>query len=117
MSDQPRYLSPSTIKSLWQEYRVYDERLELDSIYGLISIPFEQIESIEVRESDVTGLLKGDLQLKNFRPAFKLDWANFLEHIVIDKSEGFFRRILITPDDPEAFKAALDAAMAAYASR
>lgn len=88
----------------------------MDTIYGMISIPFEQIESIEVRQSDATVPLKGDLQLKNFRPAFKLDWANFLEHVVIDKSEGFFRRILITPDDPGEFKSALNAAMAAFSS-
>ena len=37
--------------------------------------------------------------------------ANFLEHIVIDKSDGVFRRILITPDDPGAFKASLDDAL------
>jgi hypothetical protein len=114
VSDKPLYVSPSTVKSLWQEYRVFADRLELDSLYGLISIPFEQIETIELRESDVAGLLKGDLQLRNFRPALKLDWANFLEHIVIDKAEGVFRRILITPDDPSAFKRSLDGALEAY---
>jgi len=114
MSDKPNYVSPSTVKSLWQEYRIFADRRELDSLYGLISIPFDQVETIELRESDVAGLLKGDLQLKNFRPAFKLDWANFLEHIVIDKSEGVFRRVLITPDDPPAFKQSLDDALAAF---
>ncbi len=114
MPDKPNYVSPSTIKSLWQEYRVFADRLELDTHYGLISVPFEQVEMIELRESDVGGLLKGDLQLRNFRPAFKLDWANFLEHIVIDKSEGVFRRILLTPDDPPAFKRCLDDALAAF---
>lgn len=69
MSDNPSYVSPSTVKSLWQEYRIFADRLELDTLYGLISIPFEQIETIELRESDVGGLPKGDLQLRNFRPA------------------------------------------------
>ncbi len=114
MSEKPNYVSPSTVKSLWQEYRIFANRLELDTLYGLISIPFEQVETIELRESDVSGLLKGDLQLRDFRPALKLDWANFLEHIVIDKSEGVFRRVLITPDDPPAFKQSLDDALAAF---
>ena len=111
MSDEPVYVSPSTVKSLWQEYRIYADRLEFDTIYGHMSIPFDQVERIDLRESDVAGLMRGDLQLHNFRPALKLDWANFLEHIVIDKSDGVFRRVLITPDDPGAFKASLDEAL------
>lgn len=111
------YKSPSTVKSLWQEYRIYEDRVELDTHVGLFTVPFDQIERIELRESDVAGLLKGDLQLRNFRPAWKLDWANFLEHIVIDKTGTWVRRLLITPDDPAAFKEALDTAMAAYAER
>jgi len=85
--------------------------MEFDTIYGKMDIPFEQVERIDLRQSDVVGLMQGDLQLRNFRPALKLDWANFLEHIVIDKSDGVFRRVLITPDDPAAFKAALDGAL------
>ncbi len=111
MSDEPIYVSPSSVKSLWQEYRIYADRLEFDTMYGQMSVPFDQVERIDLRESDVAGLMRGDLQLRNFRPALKLDWANFLEHIVIDKSDGVFRRILITPDDPAAFKASLDDAL------
>ena len=70
-----------------------------------MSIPFEHIERVTVSESDVKGLLKGDLKLKGFRPALKLDWANFVEHVVLDKREGFVRRVLFTPDDSTAFKA------------
>ena len=114
MSDEPIYVSSSTVKSLWQEYRIFANRVELDSMFGLISIPLEHIETVDLRESDVSGLLKGDLGLKDFRPALKLDWANFLEHIVIDKSEGFCRRVLITPDDPDAFNQALKRALAAF---
>lgn len=114
MSDEPLFVSPSTVKSLWQEYRIFADRLELDSMFGLISIPFEHIETVDLSDSDVSGLLKGDLGLKNFRPAFKLDWANFMEHVVIDKTEGFFRRVLITPDDPSAFNQELNDALMAF---
>ena len=108
MSNTPTYTSESTAKSLWQEYRIYDDRLEFDTLLGRLAIPLEQVERVAVSESEVKGLLKGDLHLKGFRPALKLDWANFLEHVVLDKSTGHLRRILFTPNDPPAFKRALD---------
>ena len=114
MSDNPIYTSESTVKSIWQEYRIYDNRLEFDTQFGMMTVPFEHIESVEILTSDVSGLLQGDLRLKNFRPSIKLDWANFLEHIVLDKSKGYVRRLLFTPDDLEAFKSALDGALARY---
>ncbi|NOY88280.1 MAG: hypothetical protein GXO93_02675 [FCB group bacterium] len=114
MSNAPLYTSKSTVKSLWQEYRIYDNRIEFDTLFGQMTVPFENIESVTVSESDVKGLLKGDLHLKNFRPALKLDWANFLEHVVLDKSEGYVHRLLFTPDNPQEFKNALDDALAHY---
>ena len=114
MSDTPIYTSKSTVKSLWQEYRIYDDRIEFDTLFGRMTVPFDHIERADVSESEVKGLLKGDLHLKNFRPALKLDWANFLEHVVLDKREGRIRRVLFTPDDPEAFMRALDEALTRY---
>jgi hypothetical protein len=114
MSDTPIYTSKSTVKSLWQEYRLYADRAEFETPFGRMTIPFDQIERVEVSESEVKGLMRGDLHLKGFRPAFKLDWANFLEHVVLDKSEGILRRVLFTPEDPEGFKTALEQALAAY---
>lgn len=112
MANKFIYTSPCTAKSLWQEYTVYSDRVELKTHLGTLVVPFSEIERIEVRESDVKGLMRGELQLKNFRPALKLDWANFVEHVVIDKSEGKIRRILFTPDDPAKFKSALEKALA-----
>ena len=80
----------------------------------MMTVPFEHIEEVVILESDVKGLLQGDLRLKNFRPAIKLDWANFLEHVVLDKSKGHVKRLLFTPDDLDAFKNALDEALAQY---
>ncbi len=117
MSELPIYTSKSSVKSLWQEYRIYQDRLEFGTLFGQMTIPFEQVESVEVSESDLKGLLKGDLKLKGFRPALKLDWANFLEHVVLDKSQGRLRRVLFTPDEPKAFKSALDEALARFRER
>lgn len=114
MSEKAIYTSASSVKSLWQEYRIYDNRVEFDTLLGKMTIPFAHIERINISESEVKGLLKGDLHLKNFRPALKLDWANFLEHVVLDKNEGFIQRVLFTPDDPVAFKKALEMSLARY---
>jgi hypothetical protein len=114
MSGALIYTSKSSVKSLWQEYRLYEDRLEFSTLFGHMTIPLEQVERVEVSESELKGLLKGDLHLKNFRPALKLDWANFVEHVVLDKSAGRIRRVLFTPDDPHAFKSALDEALARF---
>ena len=111
MQKNAMYTSSCTAKSLWQEYSIYSDRVELRTHFGMLVVPFSEIERVEVRDSDLKGLMQGELQLKGFRPALKLDWANFVEHVVIDKSEGVIRRILFTPDDPAAFKQALDKAL------
>ncbi len=117
MSETQIFASRGTAKSLWQEYRIYDGRVEFDTRFGKLTVPFDQIERVEISESEVKGLLRGDLHLKNFRPALKLDWANFLEHVVLDKSQGCVRRILFTPEDLEAFTSALRNALARYRDR
>jgi len=117
MSNKPVYISKSTIKSLWQEYRIYDDHVEFNTLFGRMVVPLDQIERVEVSESEIKGLLKGDLHLKNFRPALKLDWANFLEHVVLDKKEGHIRRILFTPDDLAVFKRVLDEAVTRFRER
>ena len=114
MSDEAIYTSKSTVKSLWQEFRLYDDRIEFDTHFGMMTIPLAHIEQVDISESEVKGLLKGDLHLKNFRPALKLDWANFIEHVVLDKSKGYVRRVLFTPDDLDAFKSAVESTLDKY---
>ncbi len=111
MNDTPLYVSPSTARSLWQEYRIYADRVEFATLLGTLTVPFESIESADVAGSDMVALLKGDLRLKNFRPALKLDWANFQEHVVLDKRDGSIHRILFTPENPAEFIEALRRAM------
>ena len=113
MSDTAIHTSKSTVKSLWQEYRIYDDHLEFDTLFGQMKIPFEDIEKAEVSESEIQGLFKGDLHLR-YTPALKLDWANFVEHVVVDKREGSLRHILFTPEDPAAFVSALNEALTRF---
>ena len=108
MNDKVLYRSKSTFKSLWQEYRIYRDHVEFATHFGTVKIPFEVIESVQVKESDVKGLFKGDLQLRGFKPALKIDWANFQEHVILDKKEGFCKRFLFTPENPQEFKEVLE---------
>ena len=114
MSEEALYTSKSTLKSLWQEYRIYKDHIEFSTHFGIVSITFDSIERLEVQESDVKGLLKGDLKLKGFRPAIKIDWANFQEHVVLDKNEGFCKRFLFTPENPSEFKEVLEKLLMEY---
>ena len=114
MSEEALYVSKSIAKSLWQEYRIYKDRVEFSTHFGNMIIPFDAIESVEVRESDIKGLFRGDLQLKGFKPALKLDWANFQEHVVLDKKSGFCRRFLFTPENPQEFKTVLEKHLREY---
>jgi hypothetical protein len=114
MGDEAIYTSKSTAKSLWQEFRLYDDRIEFDTHFGMMVVPLAHIERVDISESEVKGLLRGDLHLKDFRPALKLDWANFVEHVVLDKNKGYVRRLLFTPDDLEAFKSAVEGALERY---
>ena len=116
MADEPIYISQSSAKSIWQEYRIYEDRLEFGTLLGTMSVPFDQIETIEVAPSDLSTLLHGKLTLKNFRPALKLDWANLVEHVVIDKSSGMLHRVLFTPENPKEFLETLERALGRYRS-
>jgi len=111
MKKEVIYVSKSNLKSLWQEYRIFTDHLEFATLAGDIIIPFEQVEKVSLSESEIKGMFRGDLHLKDFRPALKLDWANFVEHVVLDRSGGRVKRILFTPEDPRAFISALDKAM------
>jgi hypothetical protein len=111
MADVPLYTSPCAARSLWHEYRVYPDRVELDTLTGTLTVPFDQVEGVHVADSYLQGVR---LQLRGLRPGVKLDLADFYQHVVLDKASGLFRHVAFTPDDPAAFRAALEAAVAAY---
>ena len=110
MSEPAVYTSRSTAKSLWHEYRIYDDRVELDTAWGTMTVPFEQIQRTEVSPPHLTaeGLR---LHFHPFLPALKLDWADFTQHVFLDRDTGLLRRVEFTPENPAEFKGALDAAL------
>jgi hypothetical protein len=94
MNDALLYKSKRTAKSLWQEYRIYRDRLELQSwiLFHTFVVPVNEIQAVEVRPS---GLIWG----------VKLDNCNFCRHVLLIKKSGllFTKHIGFTPDDPDKF--------------
>ena len=44
----------------------------------------------------------------------KLDWADFYQHVVLDKATVRVRHLAFTPDNPETFRATLEAALTRF---
>ena len=117
MSDKAIYTSDSTIGSLWQKYEIFEDKVVFHTHLGDLEISFDNIAAVKASESDVKGLFTGTLELKSLVPALKIDWANFVEHVVIDKREGMIKRLLFTPENPAEFVSTLESALAKYKQR
>lgn len=103
--EKPRFVSRPTIKSVWQEYRIFGDRLELDMhVLGTVRVPLEDISAVSVRPAGVIfDLLRGDYGLKDLLRTLKLDLADLNEHITIEREKGVFRQFRLTPEDPAEF--------------
>jgi len=92
MNNTPLYKSKRTAKSLWQEYRIYRDRLELQSwlLFHTVVVPVNEIRAVEVRPS---GVIWG----------VKLDNCNFCRHVLLTKKSDLFKRIGFSPGEPDKF--------------
>jgi hypothetical protein len=106
MNGAPIYISGRTGKSLWQEYRIYRDRLELQCWLALhtLVIPAGAISKIEVRPSFFSGR-------KGFIWGVKIDNCDFCRHVLLTQKSGLFKRIGFSPDDPDKFAAACQSIM------
>lgn len=113
-NETPLYVSQPTAKSIWQEYRLYADRLEIDSVpWGLVKVPLSDIRQVTLRPPMmVLDVFRGDYGLRELLRTVKLDMSDLAEHVAIEKT-GFWKQIRITPHNPEEFKQAVDAALAA----
>ena len=102
MDERPLYESRRLFRNLWQQYRIYADRVEL-SLFGKAKIiAADDIVDVEVREPPVIGdLLRGKGFAYSF--ALKMDLADFFRHVAIHRRSGWIKHIRVTPDDPEEF--------------
>jgi len=92
MNPIPLYASKRTAKSLWQQYRICRDRLELQSwfLFRTFVVPADEIQAVEINPP---GIIWG----------VKLDNCNFCRHVSLKKKSGLFKRIGFIPDDPDKF--------------
>jgi len=105
MNDTPIYISQRTAKSLWHQYRIYRDRLELQSwlFFHTFVVPADEIQAVEVRPPVVLAdVFRGKGFLFAFW-AFKIDNADCCRHVAIKRKSGFMKRIRFSPDDAEKF--------------
>ena len=96
--EQPVYVSCRTPAGLWQEYRIYPDRLELQSwaFFHTVIIPANDILEIEVRPS-LSGGRKG------ITWGIKLDMTDLCRHVLVRRKSGFWKHIAFTPDNADEF--------------
>jgi hypothetical protein len=100
--DQPLYVSKRLFRNLWQQYRIYTDRIELRSCVGRKVIRAEDIVDVEVRPPVVIGdLFRGKGFVQSF--ALKLDLADLFHHVAIHRRSGWIKHLRFTPDDPDMF--------------
>jgi hypothetical protein len=98
MDDAPLYTSKRRARNLWQRYRIYPGRIELQAWFLLhtLVVPADEIRGIEVRPSALRGRNK-------FVWGFKIDNCDFCRHVLLTKRRGLFKCIAFAPDEPETF--------------
>jgi hypothetical protein len=96
--EPPIYVSRRTPASLWQEYRIYSDRLEVQSwiLVHTVVIPANEILEIEVRPSAFSGR-------KGIVWGIKLDMTDLCRHVLIRRKSGFWKCLAFTPDNPDEF--------------
>jgi hypothetical protein len=107
------YTSPPAVKSLWQKYCVYPDRVELDFRFSLtrLIIPASDIISVEIRPPLVIAdAFRSDYQGRTLF-ALKIDLADIYHHVALEKRSGLWRQYRFIPDNLEAFVAACQSIM------
>jgi hypothetical protein len=95
-TESPIYISSRTPRSLWNEYRIYGNRVELEFnlFFSKIVIPLDEINSCRLYAPPV---------IRTALWALKLDWADLFEHVGISRKNGMFKQLRFTPVIPKEF--------------
>ncbi|MGD0252308.1 MAG: hypothetical protein ABSC01_06380 [Verrucomicrobiota bacterium] len=98
------YVSPRSGASLWQEYRIYGDRVELQAwiLFHTIIIPVNELVEVEVRPPVVFVDLFRRRGFGNAL-ALKIDLADIRRHVAVRRKSGFLKCIRFTPGNPEDF--------------
>jgi len=102
--EPPLYVSRRSGASLWQEYRIYGDRVELQAwmLLHTLVIPVNELLEIEVRPPVTFADLFRRRGARNAL-ALKIDLADIRRHVAIRRTSGLIKCIRFTPDHPEDF--------------
>lgn len=114
ITDFPLYTSEGGLKSLWQKYIIYPDKLVLKTLLRTITISYDEFDKAEIRPPNIKVMLNFNFFAQNFKLALKLDFVDFNEHLAINKKSGTYKILLITPDNLSIFKEYLDRAVDSY---
>jgi hypothetical protein len=102
-SQTPLYVSKRSFKNLWQQYRIYPDRVELECWIGFhtLKIPLRDIVDVKVRSL----FSRKDSSWGGFASlcGLKIDLSDLCRHIAIKKKSGWIKFIVFTPDNPDEF--------------
>jgi len=98
--DTPLYKSRPSKKSIGNEYCIYSDRIELRCRFPFFS------KTLVIKKEDLIsiGIFKPPVIRTSFW-ALKLDLADLNEHVGIKRTNGFFKQIRFTPENPQEFVA------------
>ena len=100
---EPLYVSKRMPRNLWQEYRVFSDRIELQCrlLFSTFVIPFDDIEEVSLSQALAIEIFRA--RAWKGGPPIKMDFVVCYTHVVIRRISGLFRNIRFTPDDPALF--------------
>lgn len=105
MKDDPIYISRPHKRSWGQEYRIYNDRIEIRAkiLFTTLKIKFNNIGTIIARDSNI---IWSDMYRKplDFWWVYNNDWGGYRGVLV--RQKGWWRsRINFTPENPDEFVA------------
>ena len=84
MTTEPLYVSSTSGKNLWQEYRILPSALELDlHLFGTLRIPFASVRGVAERPPlALLDLVRGDYPASDLLRGAKLDVSSSSSSLV-----------------------------------
>ena len=100
---EPLYISKPSARSLWQEYRIYHDRIELRFWLLLKTLTISSNKIVDLKVVPPAFKTEKGSKFMSWFWGLFLDWAAFNRHVMIETKSYFARYLHFTPDEPEAF--------------
>ncbi len=106
--------SKCILKTVWQRYEVYIDRIEFSTELSKLVIPFEKIKDVALIETELKGTYQGIIQLNQFVVPRNIEWENYPEYIIVDKDGKYVKAIVYTPESTKAFNQVVEEQLKEY---